>query len=232
MFGPVLTALAAGRQVITVDLQAHGRTADIARPLSYDAMADDIAGLIGHLDLASADVMGYSLGGNIAMRVAIRHPDVVRKLVIVSAPYARSGMHAEILAGMAQLDRSAGLMKDNPLYKDYVAVAPRPQDWPVLFTKMHALLMQDYDWSHDIAAIRAPTLLVVGDGDAVRTAHAVAFFDLLGGDRRDANWDGSGLGANRFAILPGVTHYTMFSSPALAAAAIPFLDGTMLTGKA
>jgi pimeloyl-ACP methyl ester carboxylesterase len=172
--------------------------------------------------------MGYSLGGGVALRTAVQHPDLVRKLVVVSATFKPDGWYPEILAAMAQSGpATAEQMKQTPLYSTYARIAPKPGDWPVMFTKLGELLRQDYDWSKDVAAIKAPTLLVFGDADAVRTAHAVLFFELLGGGKKDAGWDGSGMSNARLAILPGVTHYTMFSSPALASTVTPFLDAPM-----
>jgi pimeloyl-ACP methyl ester carboxylesterase len=232
MFGPVLPLLAEGRQVIAVDLQAHGRTADIDRPLRFELMADDIAALIKQLGLERADVMGYSLGGGVALQTAIRHPDVVRKLVLVSTPFKRDGWYPEVLAGMAQMGpEAAEPMKQTPMYELYASVAPKPEDWPVLLTKLGQLLKQDYDWSQDVATIKAPTLIVVGDADSVRTAHAVQFFELLGGGQADGGWDGSGMSHAQLAILPATTHYTIFSSPALASAVTPFLDAPMPEAK-
>jgi pimeloyl-ACP methyl ester carboxylesterase len=225
MFTAILPALAAGRQVITVDLQGHGRTADIDRPLSFEAMADDIAALVKHLGLEKADVMGYSLGGGVALRTAIQHPEVVRKLVIVSAPFRRDGWYPEILAGMARVGPAAAeAMKPTPMYQLYSRVATKPDDWPVLLGKVGEMFKKDYDWSAEVSAIKTPTLLVFGDADAVRTAHAVQFFELLGGGKKDAGWDGAGIPPARLAILPGSTHYTIFSSPGLVAAVTPFLD--------
>lgn len=225
MFGEVLTMLAEHHQVIAVDLQAHGRTADIDRPLSYEFMADDIAALIEQLGFEKADVMGYSLGGGVALRTAIQHPEVVRKLVVVSTTFKQSGWYPEILAGQAQMNAEAAeAMKQTPLYQFYAAIAPRVEDWPVLITKLGELLGQDYDWSQEVATIQAPTLLVFGDADAIYTSHAAEFFELLGGGQKDGGWDGSGMSTARLAILPGITHYTIFSSPALATTVIPFLD--------
>jgi pimeloyl-ACP methyl ester carboxylesterase len=155
MFGEVLPLLADGRRVVAADLQAHGRTADIDRPLSVELMADDVAALIGHLGLERADVMGYSLGGGVAVRTAIRHPEVVRKLVVVSTPFARDGWYPEVLARMGQMGpEAAEPMKHTPMYQLYAGVAPKPEDWPVLLTKLGRLLAQDYDWSEEVAAIR------------------------------------------------------------------------------
>jgi pimeloyl-ACP methyl ester carboxylesterase len=228
MFGEVLPSLAQNRRVVAVDLQAHGRTADIDRELRFELMADDIAALIKHLGLEEADVMGYSLGGGVALRTAIQHPEVVRKLVLVSTPFKRDGWYPEILAGMGQMGpQVAEPMKQTPMYQLYASIAPKPEDWPVLLTKLGELLRRDYDWSKDVAAIKAPTLIVVGDADSVRTAHAVAFFELLGGGKVDAGWDGSGMSNARLAILPATTHYNIYSSPLLSAVVAPFLDAPM-----
>ena len=164
MFGEVLPLLAEGRRVVAVDLQAHGRTADFDRPLSIESMADDIGALIEHLGLEKADVMGYSLGGGVALQTAIRHPGVVRKLVLVSTPFKRDGWYPEILAGMGQMGpEAAEPMKQTPMYQLYASVAPKPEDWPVLLTKLGRLLEQDYDWSEGVSAIEAPTMILVGE---------------------------------------------------------------------
>jgi len=232
MFDEVMPALSKDRQVIAVDLQAHGRTGDIDRPLSYDAMADDIAALIKNLGIEKADVMGYSVGGGVALRTAVRHPEVVRKLVLVSTAFRRDGWYPEVLAGMAQMGAGAAEpMKQTPMYQLYARVAPKPADWPVLLTKLGEMLRKDYDWSNDVATIKVPTLLVFGDADAVRTAHAVQLFELLGGGKKDGGWDGSGMSNARLAILPGLTHYSIFSSPALPASVTPFLDAPMPGAK-
>ncbi len=232
MFGEVLPSLAQNRQVVAVDLQAHGRTADIDRELRFELMAGDIAALIKHLGLEEADVMGYSLGGGVALRTAIQHPEVVRKLVLVSTPFKRDGWYPEILAGMGQMGpQVAEPMKQTPMYQLYASIAPKPEDWPVLLTRLGDLLRQDYDWSNEVAAIKAPTLIVVGDADSVRTAHAVAFFELLGGGKVDGGWDGSGMSNARLAILPAMTHYNIYSSPQLSAVVAAFLDAPMPGAK-
>lgn len=225
MFASILPELSKSRQVIAVDLQGHGRTADIDRPLKIETMADDIAGLMRHFRIDSADVMGYSLGGEVALRTAIQHPRVVRKMVGVSSTFRRDGWYPEILAGMSQMGAAAAEpMKHTPMYEMYSRIAPNPDDWPVLLTKLGDLLRQDYDWSKEVAAIHSPTMLVFGDADAVRPVHAVQFFELLGGGKKDGGWDGSGISRARLAILPGLTHYNVFSSAALPAAVIPFLE--------
>src|SRR5215213_291478 len=143
MFGEVLPLLAEGRRVVAVDLQAHGRTVDIDRPTTFEAMADDLAALIEHLGLGEADVMGYSLGGGVALRTAIQHPKVVRKLVLVSTPFKREGWYPEVLAGMEQMGPAAAEpMKQTPMYQLYSSIAPRPEDWPVLLTKLGGLSLR------------------------------------------------------------------------------------------
>lgn len=225
MFGPNLAALARGRQVIAVDLQGHGRTADIDRPLSVELMADDIAALIKHLKLDGADLMGYSLGGGVALQTAIRHPEVVRKLVVVSTPFRRDAFYPDILAQQGQVGPAmAEAMKQTPMYQLYASLAPRPEDWPRLLGKIGEAMKQDFDFSKQIAGIQATTLIVAADADIFPPAHAVELFGLLGGGQRDGGWDGSGRPKSRLAILPGLTHYTMFNAPALATTVIPFLD--------
>jgi pimeloyl-ACP methyl ester carboxylesterase len=225
MFGPNLAALAEGHQVITVDLQAHGRTADIDRPISTEAMAGDIAALIKHLELDHPDLMGYSLGGGVAAFVAIRNPELVGKLVMVSTPLRRDAFYREILAQQEQVGpEAAEMMKQTPMYQLYASIAPRPGDWPRLLSKMGEAMKKDFDLSKEVSRIKAPTMIVAADADIFPPAHAVEVFGLLGGGKRDGGWDGSGRPASRLAILPGLTHYTIFNSPALAAAVIPFLD--------
>jgi pimeloyl-ACP methyl ester carboxylesterase len=225
MFNPLLPLLAKSRQVITVDLQAHGRTADIDRPITCEAMADDIAALLKYLNIDAADFLGYSLGAGVALQTAIRHPALVKKLVVVSTVFKRDGWYPGLLALMDQMGpATAEMMKPSPLYRQYVSVAPRPRDWTTLVTKMSALLRKDFDWSSQIAAIKSPTMLVFGDADSMPPAHIAEFFALLGGGQKDGGWDGSGISNDRLAILPGVTHYNIMESPLLAQVVRPFLN--------
>jgi pimeloyl-ACP methyl ester carboxylesterase len=229
MFEAILPALARDRRVITVDLQAHGHTADVDRPLRHETLAGDVAGLIRHLGLAQADVMGYSFGAGTALRTAIQHPDLVRRLVIVSFPFRRDGWYPESLAGMDQMGaQAAEMLKQSPVYEAYRQAAPRAEDFTVLLDKTGDLLRQDYDWSAEAANITAPVMLVYADADAVRPAHMVESYALLGGGLRDATWDGSQRPVTRMAVLPGQTHYDIFTAPGLPAAVIPFLDAPSL----
>jgi len=225
MFGPNLEALGKGRQLITADLQGHGRTADIDRPLSTELMAGDIAALITHLKLERPDLMGYSLGGGVAFFVALRHPELVRKLVLVSTPIRRDAFYADILVQQEQVGpQAAEMMKQTPMYQLYASVAPRPEDWPRLLGKIGDAMKIDFDLSKEVASLTVPTLIVAGDADIFPPAHAVEVFGLLGGGKRDGGWDGSGQPKSRLAILPGVTHYNMGIAPALPEAVLPFLD--------
>jgi len=226
MFGPNLELLAAGRRVIGVDLQSHGRSPAADRPMRFEAMADDMAALIRGLGFERAAIMGFSLGGGVGLRTAIQHPDVVERLVLVSTPFRRQGWHPEMTAGMdAMGPESAEELLQTPLYEGYKRVAPRVEDWPVLVRQVTEAVKVDYDWSPEIPGLRMPVMLVIGDADGMPPSHAAEFFGLLGGGRRDANWDRSGMTHHRLAILPGVTHYDINAVPALSAAVIPFLDG-------
>ena len=225
MFGPNLTELAKNRQVIAIDLQAHGRTADIDRPMSFEAFADDIAELLKYLKIQKADIVGYSVGGSTAVQFAIRHPDMARKVVAVSCGFNNSGFYPEIRAQQKQIvPQNAEGMKQLPLYQNYTKLAPRPQDWPILITKVGRLINKEFDYSNDIKNIKVPIMLVYGDADLITPVHAIAFFALLGGGQRDGGWDGSGVSNARLAMLPGTTHYNIFTSPALPQMIVPYLD--------
>ena len=137
---------------------------------------------------------------------------------------SRRTMLLVLALGLAVLGAEAAEpMKQTPMYQMYASLAPKLEDWPVLLTKVPDMLRRDYDWSREVAALKVPTMIVVADADSVRTAHAVEFFELLGGGKKDADWDGSGMSNARLAILPGLTHYTIFSSPVLASTVTPFL---------
>ena len=225
MLGQNVEALAAGRQVIGVDLQSHGRSPLADRPMRFETLADDIAAVIRHLGFEKADVMGFSFGGGVALRTAIQHPDVVDRLVLVSTPFKRSGWYPEMEAAMAAMGpEMAEPMKQTPMYEVYSRVAPRVDDWPAMVTQLTDLLRVDYDWTAEIPGLTMPIEIVVGDADGLPPRHAVDFFELLGGGRRDASWDRSGMTKHRLAILPGVTHYDINVVPQLATTVAAFLD--------
>ena len=233
MFEPNIDELSKGRQVIAVDLQGHGHTADIDRPFSLEDMSDDIVGLLHYLNIPKADVMGYSLGGGVALQVAVRHPELVNRLVLVSAAIRRSDFYPDILAQQAQVGPAAAeQMKQTPMYQSYAKLNPRPQDWPRLLQKIGDFMKKDYDYSDAVRSIKAPTLVVAGDADIFPPKYAVRTFELLGGGLKDGGWDGSGQVASKLAILPGVTHYIMAMAPALVPTAIAFLDAPVTTTQA
>jgi pimeloyl-ACP methyl ester carboxylesterase len=226
MFGPVLPLLAQGRQVIAVDLHGHGRTALGDREISLVDMGDDLAAVLRELGYAQVDVLGYSMGGGVAFRLAAQHPQLVRRLVLVSAGYARDGFYPEMLPMQAQVGAGmAEMMKETPMYQSYAAVAPHPEDFPRLLDRMGELMRKPYDWSADVAKLTMPTMIIFGDSDMYLPEHVVQFYKLLGGGQRDAGWQRENMSRNRLAILPNLTHYEMFMSPALVSTALPFLNG-------
>ncbi|BCJ48994.1 alpha/beta hydrolase [Actinoplanes sp. NBRC 14428] len=227
MFAPLLDTLTAHRTVVLPDLQGHGRTADVDRPLDIRTMADDVAALIGHLGLERPDVAGYSLGGGVALLTAIRHPEKVRRLVSASAGIRRGATYPEILAQQGQVSGAAAeFMKETPMYELYQRVAPRPEDFPRLLDKIGAAMAEDFDFTEEVRGLQVPALVVGADADLVPPAHFVEVFGLLDGGARDGGWTGEGRpkGGHALAILPGLTHYDLFRSPLFAAVTLDFTD--------
>jgi pimeloyl-ACP methyl ester carboxylesterase len=226
MFRPVLPHLAKTRQVIAVDLHGHGRTPLGERKISLPDQGDDLATLLDRLGYAQVDALGYSMGGGVAFRLAVQHPSKVRRLALVSAGFSPEGFYAEMRPLQSQVSGAmADMMKDTPMYKSYVAVAPNPAEFPRLLDRMGELMKTPYDWSGDVEKLTMPVMLVYGDSDMFRPEHMVAFYELLGGGQRDAGWNREHMSKNRLAILPDATHYDIFLSPALPATVLPFLDG-------
>src|SRR5438093_371469 len=226
MFEPGLPQLAQERQVIAVDLHGHGRTALGDRPISLIDMGDDMAVLLSQLGHEIVDVLGYSMGGGVGLRLAIQHPARVRRLALVSTGYAQDGFYPEMLPMQAQVGAAvAESMKETPMFLSYTAVAPRPDDFPKLLDRMGEWMREPYDWSEDVKRLTMPVMLVYGDSDMFRPEHMVRFYQLLGGGLKDAGWMRENMSKNRLAILPDVTHYDMFMAPQLVQAVLPFLDG-------
>jgi pimeloyl-ACP methyl ester carboxylesterase len=223
MLAALSPALAENHQVIGVDLYGHGRTALTDRPFTFEHMANDIAGLIEHLGLEKADVLGYSLGGAVALQTAFRHPKRVNKLVVVSTPFKRTGWHPEMQTGMTSI--TAEFFRETPIYAAYMSIAPKPEDFSRFVATMKEGMGQDYDWTEDVSALKIPTLIIAGDSDGLPPSHAVEFFNLLGGGLKDAGWDGEHLIASQLAILPGATHYNIvFRTDLLLPVLGPFLE--------
>ncbi|MET9018374.1 alpha/beta hydrolase [Actinopolymorpha sp. NPDC004070] len=227
MFGSVLPSLAEHHQVILPDLQGHGRTADIDRPLEIPLMADDIAALIDHLGLDRPDVVGFSLGGGVALHTAAKYPGKVGRLVATSAHVRRDAVPAEMLAQQGQINAAAAeFMKDTPMYELYQRVAPRPEDFGRLLDKIGVAMAQDFDYTEEVRGLQVPTMLVAGDADMAPPSHYVEVFKLLDGGLRDGGWMGEGRpkGGHALAILPGLTHYNIVDSPLWATTVLAFLD--------
>jgi pimeloyl-ACP methyl ester carboxylesterase len=203
MWGGVLPGLAATRQVIAVEQQGHGRTADVDRPITYEQMADDTAALLAHLGAGRADIVGYSMGGGIALQLAIRHPAAVRKLVVASASYTSDGMHSVALEMFPSI--TPELFAGSPIEEAYQRTAPNPGDFPKLVEKLKRLDTTAFAWpAEEIRRIAAPTMIVLGDSDGVRLEHAVELFKLLGGG---VMGDLQGMPNSQLAVLPGTAHF-------------------------
>lgn len=228
-FGKLLPELAKTRQVIAFELQGHGHTADIDRPLSYEQMADDTAAALQQLGIEKADFFGYSMGSAVALQVAIRHPKMVRKLVFASVSYKLDGLHPGLMDGLQQM--TPNMMYGSPWHEEYKQIAPRPEDFDTLFTKV---MQMDKDLKdipdETIAAIQAPALFIIGDSDIVRPEHAVEMFRLFGGGIMGDT--PAGPPDSQLAILPGTTHVTLADRADLLLPIIPsFLDKPMPEAK-
>jgi pimeloyl-ACP methyl ester carboxylesterase len=206
------------RQVIAVDLEGHGRTALRDTPMSHERNGDDIAAVLWHLDIAKADVAGYSHGGDAAIRMAIQHPEMVRNLIVISTAAERDGWYPEGLEGMEAVGAAlAPQMRETPIGQRYAEVAPHPEQFGLLLDRMGELMSKDYDWRAEIAELPMPVLLLFADHDAVSMRHIAEFFALFGGGVRDPGWEGEPKYARaRLAIVPGYTHYNFGQGPDIA----------------
>lgn len=224
-FGKLLPSLAQARQVIAFELQGHGRTADIDRPLSLEGMADDVAAALPQLGLERADIFGYSMGAGVALHVVIRHPEVVRKLVLASVTYQLSGVHPGLMEGLGEMKPE--MMLGSPWHEEYIRIAPHPENFTTLFVKKTQMDRGTEDLTDEtIRAIKAPTLLIIGDSDLVRPEHAVQMFRLLGGGIFGDT--PAGLPNSQLAILPGTSHVTVVDRAELLVPMITrFLDAPM-----
>lgn len=224
-FGTLLPELTKSRQVIAFELQGHGHTADIDRPLTLEAMADDVAAALAQMGFAQADIFGYSMGAGVALQVAVRHPTVVRKLMLASVTYQLSGMHPSLMEGLGAM--TPDMMHGSPWHEEYLQIAPRPEDFDKLFAKKTQMDQQMKDLpAETIRAIQAPTLLIIGDSDLVRPEHAVEMFRLLGGGVFGDM--PPGLPNSQLAVLPGTSHITVVErADWLASMITAFLDAPM-----
>ena len=226
MFGSNLETLAKNREVIGIDLHGHGRTDLGKRDINLIDQGNDVAGVLKKLGYNKVDVLGYSLGGGVGFQFATQHPEMVRRLVLVSTIFSTDGFYPEMLpqqaaVGSAMMEQ----MKETPMYKSYVAIAPHPEEFPKLLDQMGAYMRKSYDWTGDVKKLTMPTMLVYGDSDMIRPEHIVKVYQLLGGGLKDAGWQREHMAQNRLAILPNVTHYEMGVAPQMVEAALPFLNG-------
>jgi pimeloyl-ACP methyl ester carboxylesterase len=227
MFAPILQTLADHHEVIAPDLQGHGRTADIDRPIDARLMADDICVLIDHLGLENPDVVGYSLGGGVAFFTALKCPGKINKLVMISANIARNAIPPEMLAQQQQVNANAvEFLQDTPMYQEYQRLAPRPEEFGRLLDKIGESMSQDFDFSDEVRTLQVPTMIVAADADMAPPSHYVEAFKLLDGGLRDGGWMGEGRpqGGHALAILPRLTHYNMAQSRLVATTILDFLD--------
>jgi len=223
-FGRVLPALSTTRQVIGVEQQGHGHTGDIDRPLRYDLMADDTIALLEYLEIDQADLFGYSIGSAVALEVATKLPDLVRKLVLATVIIKPEGFHPELLAGLEHM--TVEMLAGSPFHEEYLRVAPNPDAWPDVFAKKQQMDREWTGWPDElIGSITAPALIIAGDADIVRPEHAVEVFRLFGGG---VAGDMVGLPPARLAVLPGTTHITLVHRGEwLASMVAEFLDAPM-----
>jgi len=226
MFAPILPALTDHRTVIAVDLHGHGRTALGTRKIDLVAIGRDLGVVLEKTGFRQVDVLGYSFGGGVALQLAAQYPEKVRRLVLVSAGFSDAGFFSDIREQQNAVSaQMAGQMKETPMYKSYVAVAPKPDDFPRLLQAMGDLMRGHYDYSADVKKLTSHTMIVFGDADMYRPEHVVEFYKLLGGGLRDAGWGRENMSRNRLAIIPDQTHYDIFFSPKLVPTVLPFLDG-------
>ncbi len=203
-WGHIIPLLAKDRKVIVAEMQGHGRTRDIAREFSYEAMADDVSGLLGHLSIDSADILGYSMGGGVAFQVAVRHPGQVRRLVVLSGTYKHDGWWPDVEASFATF--TPDMFEGTPIQKQYDSLGNDPAHFPAFVKKVISIDLKPYDWSKDVKNIQAPVFMAIGDADGVRYEHALELFRAKGGGKMG---DIYGLPKSRLAIIPGTTHIGM-----------------------
>ena len=202
----IIPLLAKGRKVIVTEMQGHGRTKDISREFSYEGMADDVSGLLKHLKIESADILGYSMGGGVAFQVAIRHPKQVRRLVVLSGTYSHDGWWPDVEAMFSTMN--ADMLKGSSIEKQYNSLGNDPAQFPEFIKKVISVDLKPYDWSMDVENIQVPIFMAIGDADGIQYEHILELFRAKGGGKMG---DIHGLPKSRLAIIPGTTHVGMMS---------------------
>ncbi|HEY7641587.1 MAG TPA: alpha/beta hydrolase [Steroidobacteraceae bacterium] len=222
----MIAALAKSRQVIAIEMQGHGRTADIDRDFSYENLADDVAALLDYLKIEKADVVGYSMGASVAMETAIRHPQKVRKVVSISGVFRANGWVQEVLDAYPHFTAEA--FKGSPLETEYKRLSPTPNAFPTFIKRAISMDLKPYDFgAARLKATPAPMFFIHGDADGVRLEHIAEMFRLKGdeimGDMRQRS-------ASRLAVLPDTTHVTLMQKIDVIAPMInDFLDARPAT---
>lgn len=227
-WGSMIPALAKQYKIIAVELQGHGHTADINRPITCEAMAEDIVALLKYLDIRQADLMGYSMGSGVALNVAIKHPAFVRKLVLLSPVYKADGIQPDYWPMLSRI--TPEVFEGSPVKTEYDSIAPNPKNWPVLVAKLKTIYVKGFDWkSQNLKTIRSPVMVVVGDADMVRAEHAVEMFRLFGGGKFG---DLNGLPDSQLAVLPATSHVGIVFRPEWLLQMVPaFLDAPVHSPK-
>ena len=202
----IIPLLAKGRKVIVTEMQGHGRTKDISREFSYEGMADDVSGLLKHLKIESADILGYSMGGGVAFQVAIRHPKQVRRLVVLSGTYSHDGWWPDVEAMFSTMN--ADMLKGSSIEKQYNSLGNDPAQFPEFIKKVISVDLKPYNWSKDVKNIQVPIFMAIGDADGIQYEHILELFRAKGGGKMG---DIHGLPKSRLAIIPGTTHVGMMS---------------------
>jgi pimeloyl-ACP methyl ester carboxylesterase len=220
--GAIIPMLARTHRVYAVELQGHGRTTDIDRPITYQNLADDVAAFMDSVGLTKADVFGYSMGAQTGLQLAIRHPAKVNKLVAASVAYDLEGWQPAFQQAIPQM--TVEMIVQMPFAQEYRKLAPNPEGFPDLARKLIALEKEPMAWAADVKAIRAPVLIIAGDADVATLEHSVALFRLLGGGVMGDM--GQPLPASRLAIMPATSHTAVITQPDLLHGFIePFLKG-------
>jgi len=220
--GAIIPKLAETHKVYAVELQGHGRTTDIDRPITYPNLADDVAAFMDAVGLPKADVFGYSMGAAAGLQLAIRHPAKVNKLVAASVAYDAKGAQPEFVAFIPQMTVETFL--GAPFAAEYRKLAPNPNGFPELVRKMIALEKEPMAWEADVKKLKTPVLIIAGDADVATLEHSVAMFRLLGGGVMGDM--GKPLPASRLAIMPATSHTAVITQADLLHAFIePFLKG-------
>jgi len=220
--GGIIPKLAQTHRVYALELQGHGRTTDIDRPLTPENLADDVATFMDSVGLAKADVFGYSLGAMTGLQLAIRHPAKVNKLIMAAGAYDASGRQPEFQAMIPKM--TVEMFVDMPFAAEYRKLAPNPNGFPELVRKMIHGLKEPMAWEEDVKKLKTPVLVIAGDADGFTLEHQVALFRLLGGGAMGEQ--GKPLPASRLAILPATDHTAVITQVDLLSAIIePFLEG-------